>query len=550
MAPLLVWGLPDSQRDDLLFDGGPAWSADRYGAATDLERLRERNAGADTDLNPLADRNHIVDLTPDDAARAEILRRYRLFSRQPDEMIIFRALQRMNPRQLDLDPKLYQYGGGYVYMVGAALGVAALPGFVHVTGDAGTYLEHPESFARFYLVARFISLVFGALTLVAVGKLARRAGGGLAGWIAMFCVALSPVFITGVLEAKPHLPSACLLLWAVLSALDYHASGRRRDALRMGLQAGYAFGMVLTGIVGVLLWPVLLLARPAPRRAAFAHLAAAAGLAIAVYVVTNPYIPYNWLFNRAALASNIGNSTAMYQDQIRHAAAGAARVVTLLVESGGVGVPIAGMIGLVLLLGRYRRQTAIAAAAGLGMLVVCVLLGVGKPAEYARFLILPVLLLAVAAAWLLAALVRRHALIGILATVVVLGAMHTPAYVRSFIVDASGRDESRGEAGRWLAERMEPGDEVGLLQEPAPYAVPPLDFVRRRVLLLPADRPAELDQAQLPEWLVFTADDDAAHAGAWWQAYYHLAVRVPSKQVPPSPIAWANKPVFVYRHTP
>lgn len=548
MAPLLFWGLPDTRRDDLLFGGGPAWKAARFNVESDLQRLSTRSAGADTDLNPLAERNRIIDLTPDDAARAEILRRYRLFSRQPDEMIIFRALQRMNPRGLDFDPQLYQYGGGYVYLVGAALAVSSKLGFCHVTSDAGFYLENPAAFARFYVVARGLSLIFGALTLIAVHKLARRAGGRLAGWIAVVCVAATPVFITAVLEAKPHLPSACLILWAILSGLDYHACGRLRAAVRMGLQAGYAFGLVLTGLVAALLWPMLLLARRSVTHdRGLRYLALAGGLALAVYVGTNPYIPYNWLTQRAALSSNINNSTAMYRDQIRRTPEGVVRVGQLLIEGAGAGVTVGGIVGLGRLFRRRPRETAIVAISGLGMLLLAALLGAGKPAEFARFLILPVLLLCVATAWLISIGARRHPVIGLVATIVVLATMRTPAYLRSFILDARGDGESRLLAGRYVQQHAAPGDDIGLLQEPAPYAVPPLDFAHRRFWLLPPARPVDLDVATLPAWLVFTADDDHSSAGAWWLKHYQLTARFPTAAANLSRIAWADKPVFIYQ---
>lgn len=543
MAPLLLWGLPSAQDDRLLFGGEPAWKADRYAAARDLEQLRTGDIGADRDLNPVAGGDRIVDLTADEAGRAEILRRYRLYSRQPDEMILFRALQRMRPRQLDFDPHLYQYGGGYLYLIGAALGAAGVTGFVRLTGDLSVYLEHPEWFAGFYVVARAVSLLFGALTLVAVQRLARRAGGRTAGWVALICVACCPVFITAVLEAKPHLPSACMLLWATLAALDYRARTGWSAALRMGAAAGYAFGLVLTGIAGFLLWPVLVLARASALR----RLGVAALLALLVYVVTNPYVPYNWLSGRAALGSNLANSTAMYRDQMRHVGEGAVRAGQLLIEGAGVGVPVLGTIGLILLLRRRTGATVVAGISGVGLLLLGVLLGAGKPAEFARFLILPILLLSVATAWVVATVGRRRPMLGILLAVVVLVSMKTSAYVRSFYVDARGTHESRFLAGRFLGEHLAAGDAVGVLQEPAPYAVPPLDYTRRRVLLLPPNRPPGLDPAQLPTWLVFTADDGQTHARAWWHDEYKLAAQFPDAGTPLSRIAWADKPVFIYR---
>lgn len=552
MAPLLRWGLPDSSRDDLLFDGGPPWQAADYALDETAAAMRDRPAGADTDRNPLAtdERRGLLDLTATEAQRAEILLRYRLYTRQPDELIIVRALQQMNPRAGDLDPRLYQYGGAYIYLLGATLGAAAVSGLVTLTTDLGYYLEHPAAIGRFYIVFRGVSLVFGGLALLAVYHLARRAGGRGAGWAALFCVALAPVFITAVLEAKPHLPSACAVLWATYFALDYYARGRRRNAVLLGLLGGYAGALVLTGVVAALLWPALWLAVGSPRRrAATRDLALAAVLGMAVWLVTNPYIPYNFLFNRAALLSNLANSTAMYEGQAAQLTAGLARSAVLLWEGAGAGPVLAGLIGAAWLLRRYPRPTCVVLAAGVGMLFICGLTGAGKPAEFARFLILPALLLAVAAGWLVGTLARRRAWLGILAAVLVLGSPRTGAYVRAFLHDTRGTHESRRHAAIDLLSRAAPHDAIAVLQEPAPYAVPPLDFTQRRVLLLPPTAPADLAPAELPPWLVFTADDERAHADAWWHAYYAPAARYPAADHPLTPITWADKPVFIYTRT-
>lgn len=554
MAPLTRWGLPARTQDDLLFGGRQPWPAQRYGAAQAAEERRRRAAGADTDLNPLAHRQYIVNLTPDDDARAEILRRYRLYSRQPDEMITFMALQRMRPRAGDFDPRLYQYGGGYIYLIGAALGLTSLLGLTHLTGSVDAYLERPELFAAFYQVARLVTLAFGALLLVAAWKLACRAAGRLAGWLTFFLLALCPVFISGVLEAKPHVPSACLILWATLSALDFRTHGRWRDAVRLGCQAGYAFGLVLTGLAVAATAAVLAVLGPrhplptAPRAGNYRRrLWVAVALAAAVYCATNPYIPYNYLFERESLASNVTNSLAMYADQMRRAAAGLVRVGELLRESCGIGVGLVGLVGFVILLRHRARDTTVVAAPGVAMLVMGAMLGAGKPAEFARFLILPVSLLCIASAVLLTALARQRRLAALVFGCIIIGLTGPAAYLRAFATDADGKHESRRLAGLYLRNNTGPDETIGVLQEPAPYAVPPLDFTTRTILWLPPTRPPEFDATQLPAWLVFTADDDAAQHGAWWTTYYRQAARFPLPGTSLSRITWANKPTFVYR---
>jgi hypothetical protein len=541
MLPLLRWGLPNDRNDDLLFGGADAWPAERYAYEEDLAALQAVGRGADVDLNPLVDDGRIVELTATDADRAEILRRYRLYTRQPDEQIIFRALQNM--RQFKLDPQLYQYGGGYLYLVAATVAGGAATGLVHVTGDLGYYLEHPAAFGRFYFAARLVSLVFGALALVAVHKVARRAAGRHAAWLAMLFVAASPTFITAATEAKPHLPSACVLLWAILSALDFAARGGWANALRLGAQIGYAFSLVLTGLAGALLLPAAWFARAGANRADWRNLALAGAVGVILFVALNPYL----LLNAEARQSNLQNSTAMYADQAQQAVAGALRVGTLLVESLGWGILLFGIVGTLYLLRRQQRFTWNAVAPAAAILLLGLLLGAQKPAEFARFLLLPTMLLAVAASAVLGRAWRRKPMSALIATALVLFLMPTPAYLQALVTDARGVDETRRLAGEYLARAAPLDVPIAVLQEPAPYAVPPMDFTQRTVFKLPADPPPELPP--LPPWLVFTADSEQTHADAWWQQYYELAQRFPPVGEKLSPITWANKATFVYRRT-
>ena len=548
VAPLARWGLPDRSRDALLFGGAPAWPAERFAAGGAASALQTRAAGADTDSNPRAATTQPVILTESDAARAEILMRYRLYARQPDEMITFRALARMHPRERDFDPQLYQYGGGYVYAVGAALAAGAALHLVHLTGDINYYLNTPEAFGRFYLVARALSLLGGALLLVAVFRLGARAAGRTAGWVALLLTALTPVFLSGALEAKPHVPAACVTLWAIEAALAYRRRPSNGHAAWLGVLSGYAVALVPTGLAAMASWVVLCgtTARRAWRTRAFTRqLALIGGLAVAVYAVCNPYVVYHTLVpGSAALGSNVQNSTAMYR--IGAWGAGLENVTLLMLLAAGGGVLAAGAAGLGWLLRRAPKPTLIAAAPGAAMLVLTVALGAGKPAEFARFLVLPVSLLAIAAAVFIVALVRRSWLGGLLVATGVALSMPAPAYIAAFARDAGGATESRYRAGEWLHKHAAPADAIAVLQEPAPYAVPPLDFSRRTVVLLPTARPAEFDPTALPSWLVFTADDEQTRAGEWWHAFYRGAARFPPPGTELSPITWADKPVFIY----
>lgn len=555
MAPLEFWGLPSSSSDATLFAGGTPWDAARYGATPAAEERRKRAGGADVDLNAIAESNRgqITWLTTDDDMRAEILRRYRLFSRQPDEMITLMALQRMNPRQADFDPRLYQYGGGYIYAVGAGIGMASLSGLLDLSGAPDPYLLQPEKFARFYVVGRSLSLLAAVAALLGLAKLAARFGTPPCAWMAVLLCACTPVFITAALEAKPHMPATALLIWSAWTLCEYERTGRRRLALLGGALAGLAAACVLTGFAGLL--PLLALmpfARPpqpgtlAARRLYKSDLFLGIGIALILFAVLNPYLILNVLMGNAAPSSNLLNSISMYRHQLSHVGAGLLRTFALQHEAAGWLLPAVGLVGLAsIVLMKLRPASAVLAAAA-GMLILSGLLAAGKPAEFARFLLLPTVAISLGAAVGLGLLWRLQPWIAGSSLLLILLTTGTIRYVCSFWTDMRGEHESRRSAAQWLVANFAESDSLAVLQEPAPYSVPPVDFHRRSVALLPRQEPASLDPDGLPDWLVFTADDGYVHAADWWQAHYSLVKQFPATSRF-SRICWADKPVWIYR---
>lgn len=547
MTLFVRWGLPTTIDNPLLFGGEMAWPASAYDLGDTLTARRARAAGADVDLDPIVDRGQFVDLTATHADRAAIMRRYRLFSHQPDEMITFMALQRMQPRQGDFDPKLYQYGGAYVYSIGAALAGAHLVGFVDLRRDVDYFLENPDAFGRFYVVARLATLVFGALALWAAYLIGERLGGVRGGWLSLLLIAVCPVFVALTLEAKPHLPSVCLLLWATNWALGAFERQRGGDLIVAGALCGVAWGLVLTGVVGAALLLATFVFLSKSWRSAAWSLGATVAVMLAVYAAANPYVIWHLLRGGDTLASNLGNSTDMYS--VGRFAAGAWRVAVLTIESCGWGIPILGAVGLVAALRSDWRATLIVVAAPLTMLLICMALGAGKPAEYARFLLLPVCVLAVFAGIGGAAVLRRSRVAGVVVVVgmVVLSGAHR-TYM-SFFLERTMVFEPRRVVAQWVNSKVPPDIAIGVVQEPAPYAIPPLDFAHRRVVLLPREEPADLSLAQLPEWLVLSADNESAVRDAWWRIYYDNHPLVAPDPRWHSPITWASKATYLLRRT-
>jgi hypothetical protein len=508
------WGLPSSAANASLFPAGRTWSGRRIlRLAGDFESVSHR--ASDVSSTPL-NREQAVVVNGTDQARARIVRRYRLMSHQPDEFTTFAALSGMRPGRGDLDPRMYKYGGLWVYPVGTLLKAAAVIGLVRLTPDPAYYLDHPEAFGRFYVVARLYSAMWATLAIVAVFLLVRKICGSTsaATWAAL-CFMLMPVVVTAAHEAKPHLAGVTLTLWAVLAGAAYIERPSRASAFIAAVLCGAAIGMVPLALPVLLVLPAMLLFHrlwhkelgPGGEIAGLKILANVAGLmAISgvVFCITNPYVPMNLFRDRAVLRSNFGNSSDFY-----HAgASGLSRAVGLV----GLGMSFvlagAGAVGAIALAVRAarkplnvpdetrRRATGILlATATLPTAFVFFVFASGQPADYARFALPFDVFLAIEAVVAIETFVApgwRNVCFAFLAlTTGFFGVQYLVGFQRD-----CGPKTSRAILADELASRLSQGDGVlASREEPAPWSLPPVDLFRWTIVLpprnWPADRPFE-----------------------------------------------------------
>jgi len=512
------WGLPGRSADRYLFGDRTPWPGAKIlqlsgGWAPNSAR------GADVASDPLRGRDRVLTLNDTDTERARILLRYRLYSDQPDEMITFRALAGMHPGHDSyggMDPRLYQYGGLWIYPVGILLRLSP----VTLRSDIAWYLDHPEAFGRFYVVARCYSATWGLLGVAIVFLLVRRICGGwafpLAGGLLF---ALLPVVVDQSHDAKPHLAGAVLILCAALAGSIHVETARRSAAIGAGALCGAAMGMVLSAYPAFLILPMMALLRGQRPCKIAGPLAAALG----VYLATNPYIAINLICNREVLRSNLGNSAAMY-----HAAASGSALTnaTLLIANGaGVLTALAGAVGAVLLARRAVRMRADTAPAELrrratGLLLAApaiwialqfVVFASGKPGEYGRFALYPDIVLAIEAIAAIHTFAPSRAFQAVLVGLLLLSTGWLGMrYLAGFVRDC-GANNSRLAAAQELADLNYQGRHVlRIANEPAPYCLPPVDLFSWQLQLIPRGQPLAPQNAD--EVAVQPSEDDSLSA--------------------------------------
>ena len=541
----ITWGLPDRAIDPYLFGTGEVWTGAQISALAGAGDRFSRDVGADVDVDPLErDDREPVHLTETDEQIAQILVRYRLFTHQPDEMITMMALSGMSPGSCQFDPRLYQYGGLFIYPVGALIKACGVVGLIDVRSDLTYYLDHPEQFGRFYLVSRGYAALWGVLGVFVVGWIGRRLGGWRAGGMAALLFACMPVVICMAHEGKPHLPGAVLMLLAVLFAmrcLDQPPRGRPRyDWWLMCASCGAALGMVLSSAPIFILIPLVAWCMRSP---ALVRTVVGCAVAFGVYLLTNPYILINAVTNRDVLASNFGNSLAMYE--IARVWEGLVRVIQLTSEGATPPILVVGIIGGVVAVRQRNRAAWPLLVAGAVFFVQFVAIGAGKPSEYGRFGVFPGVALAIATACLLGHGPASLKLRGrdLAAAVVVLwvlasGLLYLDNLNSDRRLPQRVQRASRILAAHAVAARLDAvGPEaravVVVVAEPAPYGCPPMDFSRADVVLC-TSRGEALKVARAMGGLYLEPVDRAPGSRG-----------VLGGGAPITPISWANKPFML-----
>ncbi|MCH8052634.1 MAG: hypothetical protein IH895_01105 [Planctomycetes bacterium] len=552
----LGWGLHSPERDRYLFPADSQWNRTRVAElrAAQPDDLKVR--GADVDPDPVEIGDMPVILNESDERIAEIYSRYLLFSSQPDEMITFRAMREMDPANLKLDPRLYQYGGLFIYPLGGLIKLASMTGWAQISG-LSDFLNEPAQFAKFYVIGRAYVVLWGLLGVWIVYAIGWRLGDWRSGATAALLFALLPAVVALSHESKPHLPGAVLMLWAVLWALKYVETGGVRHRFMLALSCGLALGMVLSSLWIFVLIPLAEFLTRASTSERLARTFAFGAIGALTYCVTNPYVIINVFVDRDVLRSNLGNSTAMYHWS--DFGAGLANAFALLTQGSSLFVIVAGLLMLVALWGWDWRRTLLLVVPAAVFFVQFAGLAAGKPGEYGRFTIFPSAILCIL---LSAGLFRFLASKWYQGTLYSLAAATALAWPTLSYLESLHHAETDADTRYQLAAQLTHQGAAGfpsarvdstaiaVLREPAPYNFPPVDFTSTPIVHLPkiiASWPR--DRAGWPDRLIVPlngtegVDVDAILA----DGYYALppGERLPEER---SPITWANKPLIMLVH--
>jgi hypothetical protein len=409
--------------------------------------------------------------------RDKWMMRFKLYSVEPDDVVTIMALAHIRPQDFRFDPGFYQYGGAYLYPLGAWYFVLARLGAVH-PGPLPDLLAKPERMDAVYICGRlFVLIAFALSALVLWRTLALVTTPGIA-LVVLGIYLVCPATVMFSQQIKPHWYG---LLWTNLAMLWMVGLfvNRRWNAARMvatGLVVGLAVGSAATfGLFAVGLWVALVIAA-GRRYTDRAALVVVPAVAVAIYLATNPYQFLNWEGSTAERTRMFAEWFAVHL--------GPLYVGRFIVNSllPGLGIALtAVLIGIALL-----RAIAPDRPGGrwlpLGVLVTIVAAGLVTSQQslwninirYVPYL-LPAGLLLLA----VTKLPRRGVLLG---AVLVLTAVQSVPLLLAYRDTDDPRHSTRRRAARWIEHTLPTGTAIRLgTATPTPYDVPPFDLSRYRI---------------------------------------------------------------------
>jgi len=116
------------------------------------------------------------------------------YSYHPDENVVLGASRNIDLFNGQFDPKFYNYGSLYIYIVNIAVVTGAVSGYINLdTKDSASVIA---GLSHMYLAGRLAALLLGVLTVYLVFLLGRRASGDRrVGLLAALLFAIVPLHV-------------------------------------------------------------------------------------------------------------------------------------------------------------------------------------------------------------------------------------------------------------------------------------------------------------------------------------------------------------------
>ncbi|MBI4396552.1 MAG: hypothetical protein HY548_05620 [Elusimicrobia bacterium] len=478
------WGLPGPVRDRFLFRG------DRQAVMDQVLRL--------TKEKPYYTNLHVKDFekSPEDKIYEQgpvtlsvrenaselwrLYRHYLLWSDTGDVSTTFGPLSRIKPAKLQFNPGAFQYGGAFLYPIGALLWISDAAGFLDLSHDLDHFVRDPAEFRKAVLVGRGFVVAMSVLCVMMVFFAAAEWKGLAVGVLSGVLFLLMPGPMIMAREMKPHGAAAVWAVLAFIGALRYFRNGSWRSLIVSSIASGLGMGTALYYGMSALFPAMAVLLRTERNLIRFRRLVEIGLLSAAFFVLTNPY----FLFN-LDIVKGEASIRWVYKDS--NAPGVLAGLQNLFVH--GTPIWISGFsvfaLGLLLKNGTFRRETVLITAPL--VLYLAALWWASRGIVPFRMAVFVYPFLAMLCAGGVDLLWRKSRILALTAGLVLVGlsGIRAADVLSHYVADVSGRD-AFAQASEWI-RRLPAGTRLGVSSPPGPGFCPPFPFQDYEIVVFPRD---------------------------------------------------------------
>ena len=423
--------------------------------------------------------NEILIYTGQANILSNFVRPYMIRTYHTDEQMTIASLSRMKPGQFDLDPRIYQYGGLYIYGMGAYFYALKSAGILKLSGNPAFYYANPDEIGKFFVAGRALNTVFMLLIIIAVYLLANRFYGPRTAALSALFTSVCPAFIFQTHIMKPYIGGTLFVIMSLYFAMKAFETEKIRHLMYGGLSAGLAAAMM--PVYGIILCAPIISFFMLKKKTV-PHIVYPLIMFAFTFLLVNPY----WLINFKDVLAELTASSRFYATS----SSGIMSLLGFMYDQGKISMTevlfILAFIGSVYTMLKRERISFIPVFTGSIFFIFFTLLlrNNGISPHNTRFLLPAAAIFIIIAASSLEKLLRKNiaaiAVISLLALFLEFRASYVIA--SNFNIDSTAMS-TRILAGNWVNANVKKGSYVGIVEMPEPSHVPPFVFSNYKIVV-------------------------------------------------------------------
>ncbi len=414
-------------------------------------------------------------------------------SYHPDEYYLIKSLSAMNPKELDFNPNQFTVGGAYLYVIGFLLFLLSKFNLIVVTSDIAFYFLHPEEIAKFYIVGRFVTALYGIGIIVLSYFIFKKVfKNNIGSFISSLLILFTPLVLLNAHYMYVDVPGLFWIMVCLFVTVKFIEKFSFKKVFLAGLFSGLACGTKLTFGASLIIPVIGIILSCKDLKRLFKGLALTVAVFLLFFFITNPYFFITFPKPLIALSEHTGLSFSwrFYISSLKY----------------GLGTPlfIFALIGILIKMLFFKRNKIFVEKVVLLLLSWILFFFVFISffsKHFTRYIlpIVPLLIILGCSGWfeLLNKLksIKKHIGYSIIIFVLLFTFCYGMGYEKLLV-----EKNIRTEAGEWIAQNIEKGAAIGMTEIPWQYQIPPVDENRYKLVIVGNDYSAL--QKKKPEYFI------------------------------------------------